>query len=426
MPRQSVRNPGVSSSAPAKQDEAAVDELACRQLVAVEASLDAAQHAEALALAQPGADDADQRSAGRSSRDADAAGDLDDDVQLGDRQHQEQHHQDEQSTAARLPVRLAFVRRWRPAHGGPRRAARAHGGPGSLQRLLPKGVLGLAALVFFMGLASAFTGAVLYAYYESRLERTERAIDEFIGEFTEEFDARVAPSCRPRATRPRADRRHSSTSSSSSPPAARRSSALLERGAAVGVVRVDPRRDRRAVGRLGVRGVRRRRAVVPAHQLRGRAGRHRRARARRHAAQGRREELPAELITWDEATDLALLAVDRPGLPALPFVDRSRRRCRPATASSSCRASAPAARRSARASSPTPPATPSSTTPPSAPPSGAGRCSTPTARWSAVASRALRAARLRPARRVLRPADPRSPARRSSLPRRRRAAPPGD
>lgn len=57
-----------------------------------------------------------------------------------------------------------------------------------MQRLLPRGLLGLAALVFFMGLAAALTGAVLYAYYESRLEKTERSITEFVENYTEEFD----------------------------------------------------------------------------------------------------------------------------------------------------------------------------------------------------------------------------------------------
>ena len=60
--------------------------------------------------------------------------------------------------------------------------------PGLIQRLLPQGLLGLASMVFFMGLASAFTGAVLYAYYESRLEKIERQVDAFVGGFTDEVD----------------------------------------------------------------------------------------------------------------------------------------------------------------------------------------------------------------------------------------------
>src|SRR5687768_15181876 len=62
-------------------------------------------------------------------------------------------------------------------------------GEGFVQRLMPKGILGLASLIFFMGLAAALTGAVLYAYYESRLEKTERSIRVFTETYTEEFEA---------------------------------------------------------------------------------------------------------------------------------------------------------------------------------------------------------------------------------------------
>src|SRR3546814_17601110 len=45
----------------------------------------------------------------------------------------------------------------------------------------------------------------------------------------------------------------------------------------------------------------------------------------------RDEELPASLTAWDPANDLALLVVDRPDLPALPWASGDRpeaRRCR--------------------------------------------------------------------------------------------------
>ncbi len=59
---------------------------------------------------------------------------------------------------------------------------------GFLQRLLPDNILGLAGVVFLMGLAAAFTGAVLYAYYESRLEKTEQEVEDFVGEFTDDVE----------------------------------------------------------------------------------------------------------------------------------------------------------------------------------------------------------------------------------------------
>ncbi|MGQ0615641.1 MAG: trypsin-like peptidase domain-containing protein [Acidimicrobiia bacterium] len=54
---------------------------------------------------------------------------------------------------------------------------------------MPKSMLGLAGFLFCMGIAAAFTGAVLYAYYESRQAATTNKIDSFVGGFTEQLDA---------------------------------------------------------------------------------------------------------------------------------------------------------------------------------------------------------------------------------------------
>jgi len=57
------------------------------------------------------------------------------------------------------------------------------------RRIIPRSVLGLAALLFFMGIAAAFSGAVLYAYYESRQEQTVSKVDNFVGGFADQLDA---------------------------------------------------------------------------------------------------------------------------------------------------------------------------------------------------------------------------------------------
>src|SRR4051794_26826044 len=62
-------------------------------------------------------------------------------------------------------------------------------GPTGLRRIVPKSALGLAALIFFMGIAAAFSGAVLYAYYESRQEETNNKVDTFVGSFGEQLDS---------------------------------------------------------------------------------------------------------------------------------------------------------------------------------------------------------------------------------------------
>jgi S1-C subfamily serine protease len=58
-----------------------------------------------------------------------------------------------------------------------------------LRRLVPRTALGLAALLCCMALASAFSGAVLYAYYESRQQQTTDKVEKFFGDFQQQIDA---------------------------------------------------------------------------------------------------------------------------------------------------------------------------------------------------------------------------------------------
>ena len=60
---------------------------------------------------------------------------------------------------------------------------------GRLHRLVPDTALGLAVIIFLMGVAAAFSGAVLYAYYESRQEATTNKVDAFVGGFADQLDA---------------------------------------------------------------------------------------------------------------------------------------------------------------------------------------------------------------------------------------------
>jgi len=186
-------------------------------------------------------------------------------------------------------------------------------------RLVPQTLLGLASLVFFMGLASAFTGAVLYAYYESRLEKTERAITAFTETYTEEFDAARAEL---QAERDAALERIDDTLDELDQFAAggETIAALLERvqpsvyfvstldevGApSVGsafVVFADSEQSFLLSSFQVVRAA----TAEPGPGVTVRKG---------------DQQLEATVFTWDEAHDLALLAVDVPNLPALAFVD---------------------------------------------------------------------------------------------------------
>jgi S1-C subfamily serine protease len=66
-----------------------------------------------------------------------------------------------------------------------------HGGKGSdwRGRLLPRSILGITALLLSASIGAAFSGAVFYAYYEYRLDRNETAVDKYIESFPEQVKA---------------------------------------------------------------------------------------------------------------------------------------------------------------------------------------------------------------------------------------------
>src|SRR5689334_22275949 len=86
-----------------------------------------------------------------------------------------------------MATKEASVAASEPSDGASERNAPKH----DKRRLhvIPRTVLGLAALLFFMGIAAAFSGAVLYAYYESRQEQTVSKVDTFVGSFADQLDA---------------------------------------------------------------------------------------------------------------------------------------------------------------------------------------------------------------------------------------------
>src|SRR5438309_9207374 len=55
------------------------------------------------------------------------------------------------------------------------------------ERLLPKSVLGMTMLLLMASLGAAFSGTVLYAYYEYRLNKNEQRVTNFINGFDKQF-----------------------------------------------------------------------------------------------------------------------------------------------------------------------------------------------------------------------------------------------
>ena len=55
-------------------------------------------------------------------------------------------------------------------------------------RLLPRSILGITALILAAAIGAAFSGTVLYAYYEYRLDTNERSIDKYVNGFDDRLN----------------------------------------------------------------------------------------------------------------------------------------------------------------------------------------------------------------------------------------------
>src|SRR5688572_18940246 len=58
-------------------------------------------------------------------------------------------------------------------------------------RLLPRSVLGITALILSLALGAAFSGAVLYAYYDVRLDNNETRVNDYVEGFDDRLDTAV-------------------------------------------------------------------------------------------------------------------------------------------------------------------------------------------------------------------------------------------
>ena len=63
--------------------------------------------------------------------------------------------------------------------------------PSWRERLLPKSVLGMTMLLLMASLGAAFSGTVLYAYYEYRLNKNEQRVTNFINGFDKQFKGAI-------------------------------------------------------------------------------------------------------------------------------------------------------------------------------------------------------------------------------------------
>jgi S1-C subfamily serine protease len=185
------------------------------------------------------------------------------------------------------------------------------------RRIIPSSALGLAGLLFCMSVASAFTGAVLYAYYEYQLGKTEDRVDQFQAGFEDRVDEAVSKIDDERdaavgAVQTQLDDLEKFAASGETlagilektSPSVWFVSTLDEAGQpSVGsafVVFSDGEQSFLLASFHTVRAA----TQAPAPAITVRKG---------------DEELPVELTSWDPANDLALLTLDRPNLPALKW-----------------------------------------------------------------------------------------------------------
>lgn len=208
---------------------------------------------------------------------------------------------------------MATEERAGAAAPAPRRDER----PGLWQRILPTSALGLAAVLFCMGIAAAFTGAVLYAYYQYELGQTEDRVDEFeasfedslgaaIGRIEEERDAAVG------AVQTQLDDLEKFAASGET-----LASILEETSPSVWFVSTLDEAGQPSVGSAFVVFSDSEQSFLLASYNTVRAATQNPAPA--ITIRKGDEELGVELTSWDPANDLALLTVDRPSLPALTW-----------------------------------------------------------------------------------------------------------
>ena len=186
-----------------------------------------------------------------------------------------------------------------------------------LRSRVPTTALGLATLLFFMSIASAFTGAILYAYYEYRLGQTDDRIDAFEAGFGEALDAAVGRIGEERDAAVGQIQTALDDLERFSASGETLSSLLEQAQASVWFVQTLDEAGQPSVGSAFVVFADSEQSFLLTSYTTVRAAT---ARPGPDVTLRKGEEtLEASLSSWDPANDLALLTVGRPNLPALEW-----------------------------------------------------------------------------------------------------------
>jgi S1-C subfamily serine protease len=188
-------------------------------------------------------------------------------------------------------------------------------------RILPRSALGLATLLFFMAIAAAFSGAVLFAYYTYRLGETEERVEEFESGFADAVNEAKAIIERERDAAMLQVRAQLDELEKFSASGATLSSLLAQAQPAVWFVSTLDENGQPSVGSAFVAFADAEKSFLltsyntiraatrsPAPEIKVRKG---------------EEELTATLNGWDAGNDLALLVIPKANLKPLPWAEGS-------------------------------------------------------------------------------------------------------
>jgi S1-C subfamily serine protease len=188
-----------------------------------------------------------------------------------------------------------------------------------LRRALPDTALGLAGVLFLMSIAAAFSGAVLYAYYESRQEQTTNRVEGFFHDYNKSIDD-ARKTIQAEGATAKADIRNQLDELQKFAASGSTLTGLLQKaepsvyfvttldqagGPSVGsafVVFSDTQQSFLLTSFTTIQAA----TQQPAPKITLRK-------------QGQ-DDIDATLFTWDQGHDLALLSLDRPNLPPLNWI----------------------------------------------------------------------------------------------------------
>jgi S1-C subfamily serine protease len=188
-----------------------------------------------------------------------------------------------------------------------------------LRRALPDTALGLAGVLFLMSIAAAFSGAVLYAYYESRQEQTTNRVETFFHDYSKSInDARATIQAEgdhaKQDIRNQLDELQKFAASGST-----LTDLLSKAQPSVYFVTTVDQAGAPSVGTAFVVFADSQQSFLLTSYTTIQAATVQPAPAITLRKQGQ-DDIEGRLFTWDQGRDLALLSVDRANLPALNWI----------------------------------------------------------------------------------------------------------